>query len=366
MRSATLLVITSSLKLRKADYMTLKHCIFSCLIALSAISFAGGKFKVPPQQEASSTNKIPVFFHPDYDISLLGLEKLHPFDSCKYGKVFERLKNYYAQNRFRVPQKISDTDLLKVHAQEYLDSLSDSNVVARITEIPLLKYLPNFILQRYVLNPMRIATGGTVEAAQRALEDGWAINLSGGYHHAKHDCGGGFCAFADIPLAIATLWEKHPKHKVMIVDLDAHQGNGHESFFQGDERVVIYDIYNGQIYPQDHKARKRIDYNYPVKSGIKDAEYLGLLEDTLPAAIEESKPDFIIYNAGTDIFEKDPLGNMKISAAGIKKRDELVFSYAQKNNIPILMVLSGGYTQESSTIIGNSLSHILQNILKVK
>lgn len=339
--------------------MAFKYFSLYGIVAFSFLAYAGGK---APQVQAP---KIPVIFHPDYDISLLGLEKLHPFDSCKYGKVFERLTQAYHKSRFYVPSKISDADLLKVHSKDYLASLSNSSVIAQITEIAMLKYVPNFILQRYLINAMKLATGGTVLAAQRALQDGWAINLSGGYHHAKHDCGGGFCAFADIPLAAVKIWEQYPKYKVMIVDLDAHQGNGHESFFENEERVVIYDIYNGQIYPQDHKARKRIDYNYPVKSGIQDAEYLGLLAETLPAAIEESQPDFIIYNAGTDVFEKDPLGRMRISAGGIRQRDELVFSCAHKSHIPILMVLSGGYTQESSTIISNSILNILRTLLKV-
>eukprot|EP00835_Amoeboradix_gromovi_P006445 NODE_759_length_4494_cov_0.059841.p2 type:complete len:341 gc:universal NODE_759_length_4494_cov_0.059841:164-1186(+) len=339
--------------------MVFKHFSLYGIITFSFLAYAGGK---APQVQAP---RIPVIFHSDYDISLLGLEKLHPFDSCKYGKVFQMLKKQYQKSRFYTPEKVSTVDLLKVHSQAYLDSLSNSSVIAQITEIPLLAYVPNFILQRYFMNSMKLATGGTVLAAQRALQDGWAINLSGGYHHAKHDCGGGFCAFSDIPLAIVKLWEKNPELKVMIVDLDAHQGNGHESYFANDERVVIYDVYNDQIYPRDHESRARIDYNYPVNSGIKDAEYLELLEDTLPAAIEESKPHFIIYNAGTDIFEKDPLGRMKITAEGIRKRDAMVFECAQKNNIPVLMVLSGGYTQESAHIIGNSILNILKTILKI-
>ena len=315
--------------------------------------------------EHVTDSRLPVVFHEDYDISLMGLQKLHPFDSCKYGKVFKFLGNYYQKNRFHIPEKISDFELLKVHSKEYLDSLSQSAVIAQITEIALLEYVPNFILQRYFIHAMKLATGGTVLGSRLALEHGWAINLSGGYHHAKHDCGGGFCAFADIPLAIIKIWEQHPEYRAMIIDLDAHQGNGHESFFVGDARVIIYDIYNGQIYPQDYKARKRIDYNYPVKSGINDSEYLKLLSSTLPAALEESKPNFIIYNAGTDIFEEDPLGRMKISAVGIKQRDELVFKLAHDRHIPILMVLSGGYTKKSADIISDSLLNILTNVLHI-
>ena len=151
----------------------------------------------------------------------------------------------------------------------------------------------------------------------------------------------------------------------MIIDLDAHQGNGHEDFFKAEDRVAIFDIYNSEIYPHDYAARTRIDYNYPVASGIADEEYLKLLSEKLPAALDESKPNFIIYNAGSDIFEEDPLGRMKISAQGISKRDELVFKFARERNIPILMVLSGGDTKKSAGIIGKSIENILKNVLKV-
>ncbi len=312
-------------------------------------------------------NKVPLVFHKDYDISLLGLEKLHPFDSCKYGKVYDYLITQagISKNRFHKPEIVSDEDLAKVHSQEYLDSLSSSATLARITEIGLLASVPNFLLKNYLLHAMKMATGGTILGADLALEKGWAINLSGGYHHAKHDCGGGFCAYADIPLAITKVLEKNPTYKAMIIDLDAHQGNGHEDFFKEEDRVAIFDVYNSEIYPHDYAARTRIDYNYPVASGIADEEYLKLLAEKLPAALDESKPNFIIYNAGSDIFEEDPLGRMKISAQGIIKRDELVFKFARERNIPILMVLSGGYTKKSAGIIGKSIENILKNVLKV-
>lgn len=340
----------------------LRYLATGCLLS---VLLCGAKSIKSPKNEPARGRKIPLVFHPSYDISLLGLEKLHPFDSCKYGKVFALLKAQYHKDRFYTPEPISTADLLKVHSRTYLDSLKDSKQIARITELPLLSYVPNFLLQYFFIDSMKLATGGTVLAAQHALQEGWAINLSGGYHHAKHDCGGGFCAFADIPLAIVKLWEKNPKLKVMIVDLDAHQGNGHESYFEKDDRVVIYDVYNGQIYPQDFKTRTRIDYNYPVTSGIRDVAYLGLLKDTLALAIEESKPNLIIYNAGTDVFEHDPLGAMCISAEGICQRDEIVFTFAQKYQVPIVMVLSGGYTQESAAVIGKSILNILKNVLKI-
>ncbi len=312
-------------------------------------------------------NKLPIVFSPHYDITLGGVEKLHPFDTGKYGKVYEYLvkKTGIAKDRFYVPDMASQEDLLSVHSKEYLDSLKESLVIAAIAEVSLLRYLPNSVLQNRLLKPMKYATGGTILGCELALKYGWAINLSGGYHHAKRDSGGGFCFYADIPIAIYKLFTKKSDLSVMIVDLDAHQGNGCESIFADDCRVYIFDVYNKDIYPWDDEARRYIDFNYPVESYIGDKEYLSLIEAKLTDAILASKPDIIVYNAGTDIFREDPLGCMNISHDGIIKRDEIVFKTAIKNDIPILMVLSGGYSKRSAAIIGESIENILKNIIRL-
>jgi histone deacetylase 11 len=316
---------------------------------------------------AKKTGQLPLVYHPEYNISLLGLENLHSFDSKKYKTVY----NYLLQNRsltkdsFWQPRQVTNEELLQVHTKKYLDSLKNSSTIEQIAEIGVLKFVPNFLLQRKFLDPMKFATWGTVLGAQLALKHGWAINLSGGYHHAKSNQGGGFCYFADISLAIYEIHKTWPEAKILIIDLDAHQGNGHESIHANDERVKIFDVYSEYNYPKDEAAKKAIDFNYPVKHGIRDAEYLQILNSKLPKAIDESNPDLIIYNAGTDIFEKDSLGRMNVSEAGIIKRDELVFRLAKDKRIPILTVLSGGYSPDSAGIIGRSLENILKNVLSV-
>jgi len=197
------------------------------------------------------------------------------------------------------------------------------------------------------------------------MQHGWAINLSGGYHHAKAESGGGFCFFADIPLAVYKLFKENPKASIMIVDLDAHQGNGYASIFRDDSRIHIFDVYNEEIYPYDGEAKRYIEFDYPVKSFIEDREYLSLLERELGGAMVKSKPNLIVYNAGTDVLRGDPLGCMSISEDGIIKRDEIVFRNAFKNKIPILMVLSGGYTRKSAGVIGKSIENILRCFKKI-
>lgn len=312
--------------------------------------------------------KLPIIFSPRYDIRVLGIEKLHPFDSEKFGKVHRYLVDRVGidEGAFYAPDPATDDVLLKVHTSNYLDSLNKSVNVALIAEVMVAALLPNRILQKQLLEPIRYATGGTILGAKLAIEREWAINLSGGYHHAKADSGGGFCFFADVPIAVRKMWEETPDRKVLIVDLDAHQGNGNASIFRDDPRVDLFDVYNGLIYPGDYEAAGCVRYNHPVDMSIGDEEYLGLLERELPPAIDESSPGLIIYNAGTDVLTGDPLGGMNITAEGIIRRDGIVFQYAADRRIPILMVLSGGYTRQSAGVIGRSIGNILKNLRVVR
>ena len=310
---------------------------------------------------------LPIVYHKNYNIGFLGLEKFHSFDSKKYGKIHKYLIDNVGihKNQFYKPAEITDEELKKVHSQKYHRKLHDyaSTTFAQISGLWPLRLLPNFLTRKYALQPMQLATGGTIKATELALQKGWAINLSGGYHHAKKDTGDGFCAYADIPLAACKVFEKNPNAKIMIVDLDAHQGNGHEAILGPDERVAIFDVYNSSIYPNDHGVKQYIRFNHPVRSNIQDNEYLEIVKKNLPEAINTAKPDLIIYNAGTDIFEKDMVGSMNISENGIKQRDEIVFEQALSRDIPIVMVLSGGYTKESAGIISKSIENLLKKVI---
>lgn len=342
--------------------------IFLCM---SLSCYAGGLFKkalkVPQKEQRAReqkapANRLPIVYHPNYDVTLGGIEKLHPFDSAKYSKVYDILcKNLRLSHKdfYRPQAPISHQELLKVHSQAYLDSLNKSATLARISEISLLKLVPNFLLQKCLLSPMRYATAGTLLATDLALEQGWAINLSGGYHHAKTDEGGGFCVFGDIQLAAKKVLEQHPDWCILIVDLDAHQGNGHEEGLKDENRVFIFDMYRQNNYPNDYAQMERINYNLPLGAS-NDQEYLDTLMTELPAAIAEVRPHLIIYNAGTDIYKKDPLGAMNISAGGIKERDAFVFEQAERSKIPVVMLLSGGYTKQSAGIVADSVEQIIK------
>ncbi|MEE6501558.1 hypothetical protein FKM82_004244 [Ascaphus truei] len=291
----------------------------------------------------------------------MGLEKMHPFDSGKWGKVINFLRDatLITDDTIVAAREATEDDLLVVHTRRYLSKLKWSYVVATITEIPPVLVLPNCLVQRKVLKPLRMQTGGTIMAGKLAIDRGWAINIGGGFHHCSSERGGGFCAYADITLAIKFLFERvEGVSKATIIDLDAHQGNGHERDFLDDDRVYIMDVYNRYIYPGDGFAKRAIKRKIELDWGTEDAEYLDKVETHVKGALNETRPDVIIYNAGTDILDGDPLGGLAISPQGIIKRDEIVFTIARSRCIPILMVTSGGYQKRTARIIADSILNL--------
>uniref|UniRef100_A0A0D9WRD4 histone deacetylase n=1 Tax=Leersia perrieri TaxID=77586 RepID=A0A0D9WRD4_9ORYZ len=298
-------------------------------------------------------SKVPVVYSPAYDISFLGIEKLHPFDSSKWGRICKLLtkEGHLEKNRVVEPLEASKEDLLVVHSESYLSSLKSSLKVASIVEVPPVAFIPSWLVQQKLLYPFRkqvvsydlvlAAVGGSILSAKLALERGWAINVGGGFHHCSAEVGGGFCAYADISLCIQYAFVRLNISRVMIIDLDAHQGNGHEKDFANDGRVYTLDMYNAGIYPFDHVAKRYIDQKVELVSGTKTDDYLDQLDKALKVAESRFQPQLIVYNAGTDILDGDPLGRLKISPEGVVIRDEKVFRFAKDQNIPLLMLTSG-------------------------
>ncbi|KAK4274584.1 hypothetical protein QN277_017782 [Acacia crassicarpa] len=310
-------------------------------------------------------SKVPLIYSNSYDIAFLGIEKLHPFDSSKWGRICQFLISFGILDKRCIvePLEASKDDLLVVHSESYLTSLKDSSNVAKIVEVPPVALLPNCLVQQKVLFPLRKQVGGTVLAAKLAKERGWAINVGGGFHHCSAERGGGFCAYADISLCIHFAFVRLNISRVMIIDLDAHQGNGHEMDFRNDSRVYILDMYNPGIYPFDYEARNYINQKVEVKSGTLTEEYLQKLDKALQVAGNRFDPELIVYNAGTDILDGDPLGRLKISPEGIVQRDEKVFQFAREKHIPIVMLTSGGYMKSSAGVIADSIVNLSKKCL---
>ena len=272
---------------------------------------------------------------------------------------------------FSPEKELLGDDLLLVHSQIFVDSLQYSDNIVRYCEVGdswvtrfILPWVPCFILDRYILQPMRLASQGTVDATLFSWKNQCnTVNIGGGYHHAKPNKGEGFCVFSDIGIAIKKLQEINPDIKVLYVDLDAHQGNGVSDIFKNDDNISIFDMYGGFNYPVIHLyglCPEGVDYHVALDMGVDDVEYLQLLKEKLPQAIAMQKPDIIFYNAGTDILIGDPLGQLSVTVNGIIERDEFVFEQGEDNSIPVVMVLSGGYEKQSYHVIGESIVNLIE------
>lgn len=309
--------------------------------------------------------KVPVVYDDSYNISFYGAENVHPFDTRKYEKVFKYLEqaNLISYESVIRPVFPSMEVLSKVHTSAYLASMKDTVQVSRITEVPLLSVLPSNLVYRNFVVPQLYASAGTMHATKIALDKGWAINIGGGFHHAHKEDASGFCLFSDIALSVLMARETESVNKIMIIDLDAHQGNGHGRDFGADENVYIFDMYNAIIFPNDYEGYIGLDKNVHVKVRSGDEVYLDKLAKSLKEAFNEFKPDLIIYNAGTDILEGDPLGMLNVSPKGVMARDEMVFTYARKQAIPIVMLLSGGYQENNAKVIAGSIINLANKSL---
>jgi len=310
-----------------------------------------------------------------YNIGFYGLERFHPFDSRKYGRAWRVLRRHFGARlrslHVRPDRPANREELLLVHSAGYLAKLRDSNYLARALEVPLLARLPGWLIDWRVLRAMRWATRGTLLAAREALAHGFAVNLSGGYHHAKPDRGEGFSIYADIGIAIADLRNERriaETDRIAYIDTDAHQGNGVCHTFMNDNRVFIFDIFNGHIYPiYDVDARKRVDCAVPITSTTTDAEYMRELTDQLPGfldSVANSKIGLAVYNAGTDVVAGDPVGGLGISAETIRQRDLYVVGELRMRQIPTIMVLSGGYTKQSYQLVADSVIELIERELQ--
>ena len=305
----------------------------------------------------------PIIYSRRYNLGVPGLERLHAFDARKFARAMRLLRRSGVLRRRDMmrPSWPADALLQRVHWRRYLKSARTSATIAEIVELPALARLPSAFLRFAVLNPMRWAVGGTLVAAQQALVNGGAINLGGGFHHAHANFGHGFCVYSDVAIAIGALRAQGTADKFLIIDLDAHQGDGHADLFRDDEGVQILDMYNASVFPRDDRARDAIDWEIRLRSGTGDREYLERLEATLPDAVDASRPDLVFYLAGTDIVSGDPLGLLDVSPAGVLRRDQWVWKHLTSRKIPVVMLTAGGYTSASSQLIATTIEHILKS-----
>jgi len=272
------------------------------------------------------------------------LTNLHPFDINKYERIAKQLVDHGHIKRedFIDPGPLNEDDLRLVHSPSHLRRLTESGHIARALEIDQLAFVPPPILELGLLQPMRRVTAGTVAAVRLALERGIAINLGGGYHHAQPELAHGFCLYADVPIAILKATRAGILKSVLIVDLDAHHGDGNAEALRHCSEVKILDFYGADLFPMTVGPIWR---GVPFERGSRGAEYLATLRRELPAALNALSPELVVYIAGVDGYERDPLtaGYFQLTREQILERDRFVFEKVRSASIPIVMVLAGGY-----------------------
>jgi acetoin utilization deacetylase AcuC-like enzyme len=262
----------------------------------------------------------------------------HVFPLQKYRLVYESLLSMGARkDDFLRPRPAPDDDVLLVHTARYLNHLKAGTLKPDEIRTLEMRFSPDLV--RFAL----LSVGGTVLAARRALEDGLALHIGGGFHHAFRDHGEGFCVLNDVAVAVEKMIEEGKARKVMIVDCDVHHGNGTAVIFAGREDVFTFSIHQMDIYPAE-KPAGTLDAG--LWSGDGDAKYLTELKAHVPRIFREFRPDLVLYLAGADPYEKDQLGGLKLTKAGLRERDRAVVEGARRLKIPVAVLLAGGYASE--------------------
>jgi acetoin utilization deacetylase AcuC-like enzyme len=262
-----------------------------------------------------------------------------PLDPLRGEKILASLdgEGLLGRGMLAEPRPASYRSLLRVHTEDYLQSLQDPAVLARILGVEA----PGRAAE-HTLDVQRLMVGGTIQAFRRALRTGGVgVHLGGGFHHAFADRGQGFCVLNDVAVAVAQSRERGYTGRVLVVDLDLHDGNGTRALFARDATVHTYSIHN-----EDWGDREAVESTtIPVGPDVEDALYLDVLQTTLPPVFEDFRPDVVVYLAGTDVAADDALGNWKVTAAGLLARDRFVAGLARGRGprLPLVVVLAGGY-----------------------
>ena len=282
--------------------------------------------------------ELPVVNHKDYEAQLNDDNK---FPIKKFGELAKALiKNKIVKN-FYVPEPCSVETLKEAHTEDYINKIKnktlDKNEIRKI----------GFPLVDSVVRRSFIATGGPVLATKLALNYGIACNTAGGSHHATSNEGAGFCVFNDVAVAAKYLTSRGLANKILIIDLDVHQGNGNSEIFKNDNQVFTFSMHSKVNYP----AKKSVsDLDIELEENLEDREYIDILKNNLKY-LNEKEFDFVFYIAGVDIHYNDRLGKLKISDNGIFERDELVIDNFFSNKIPICGVLGGGYNEDFNKLV---------------
>jgi len=289
-----------------------------------------------------------IVYHDRYDLNL----GAHVFPSQKFRLIYEMLlkEGLAKEEDFVRPNFAKEEDILRVHTPEWVRKLKTGTLTA--SEVMLLE-VP---YSRELVEAVWLAAGGTILAAQSALQDGFGSNLSGGFHHAHPGHGEGFCAIHDVAVAIRKLQADGSITKAIVVDTDVHHGNGTAAIFQDDPTVFTLSIHQFNNYPA-HKPASNLDLH--MDDGVEDEDYLGALIPAVQEALDKFQPELLFYLGGADPYCEDQLGGLALTKDGLKRRDRSVFEEARQRGIPVAMTLAGGYARRVEDTVRIHVNTIL-------
>ena len=313
-----------------------------------------------PKPAKPLTGGTVLFFSPAYRVGFLGLERLHPADTFRADRIAEYLvsEQLLSDACFGIPLSATLEQLSMVHDPGYLASLQKAQTLRLALEVPIPTFLGSGILNRRVLLPFQHSSGGTIAAAQAAVKDGClAINLGGGFHHARPALGHGFCLYNDVAIAISQLRYDGFSGNVLVVDTDVHQGDGTHACLAGWPGVFSFSMHQDELFPHPKVPG---DLDVPVPRGSRDADFLALLKSSLQDIFSAFQPELVFHVAGADVLHDDPLGELNLTVEGLVSRDVLVANAARSRNIPHVHLLAGGYGPSAATAQGRSIAAMLR------
>lgn len=278
------------------------------------------------------------------DHFVLPLPPEHRFPMQKYQLLRERVvaEQLIQPDCLLVPEAASDQQLLRAHDAAYLEQVKQGTLSRQEIRRIGFPWSPEMVERS------RRSSGATIAACRAALEDGTAVNLAGGTHHAFRDHGEGYCVFNDSAIAARAMQAEGRAQRVVILDCDVHQGNGTAAILAGDSTIFTFSIHGEKNFPY---YKEKSDLDIELEDGTGDTLYLDLLEEGVQRALALAHADLAIYLAGADPFEGDRLGRLKLTKAGLQQRDELVLGLCRARGLPVAVTMAGGYARNVNDIV---------------
>lgn len=278
------------------------------------------------------------------DIFRYSVPEKHRFPMQKYTMIPERLlaEGTINSDNFFAPARLSEDEILTTHTADYWYQLKTQTLPRKEARAI------GFEMTSTLVERGRYIAHATYECALFAQQYGVAMNVAGGTHHAFADHGEGFCVFNDVCIASNLLLNRGQAQKILIVDLDVHQGNGNASIMADESRVFVFSMHGAKNYPF---RKQESDLDIELDNNTGDEEYLQILRNTLPRLINEFVPDLIFYQSAVDVLVTDKLGKLGLTIEGCKARDEYVLRQAKLANIPVAIVMGGGYSEDIEDVV---------------